>query len=163
MAEPIILTVNGEQHAIDVDAEHALLDVLRDRLGLTGGKIGCGEGQCGVCTVLVDQQLVRSCVTPVGAVAGQSILTIEGLEQNGRLHPLQQAVLDQDALQCGYCTPGMIMAGVGLLHANPAPSRDQIVAWMQGNLCRCGAYGRIIGAIEQAAAEMHDAATGGQR
>ncbi|MBV9790118.1 MAG: (2Fe-2S)-binding protein [Chloroflexi bacterium] len=152
--------VNGSQEEIEIDAERMLLHVLRDKLGLTGSKIGCAEGQCGVCTVLVDQQPVRSCITPVREVADQPIVTIEGLARNGQLHPLQQAFLDQDALQCGYCTPGMIMAAVGLLRQHPAPTTEQIVEYMQGNLCRCGTYPRIVRAIQQAAAEL--AHSGGQ-
>lgn len=158
MADSIILIVNGRSHTIEVDGEQVLLNVLREQLGLTGSKLGCAEGQCGVCSVLVNDQLVRSCITSVGSVAGQQILTIEGLEQHGRLHPLQQAFLDQDAFQCGYCTPGMIMAGLALLRRNPTPSTADTVAFMQGNICRCGTYPRILRAIEQAAGELRDAA-----
>jgi aerobic-type carbon monoxide dehydrogenase small subunit (CoxS/CutS family) len=147
--------VNGAPREID-GADDTLLNVLREQLGLTGSKIGCGEGQCGACTVLIDGQPVRACVTPVSAVAGRQVLTIEGLAQNGTLHPLQQAFLDHDALQCGYCTPGMIMSGVALLRQNGAPSVAEIVEFMQGNICRCGTYPRIVQAIQQAAAVMHD-------
>lgn len=160
MSEHIALMVNGTPHEIEFDPDLMLLHVLRDKLGLTGSKIGCAEGQCGVCTVLVSQQPVRSCITPVSEAAHQPIVTIEGLARNGQLHPLQQAFLDQDALQCGYCTPGMIMAAVGLLRQHPEPTIDQIVEYMQGNLCRCGTYPRIIRAIQQAAAEL--ARSGGQ-
>ncbi len=152
--------VNGVTHEIDVGADDTLHNVLREQLGLTGSKIGCGEGQCGACTVLIDGQPTRSCVTPVSAVAGKQVLTIEGLAQNGELHPLQQAFLDHDALQCGYCTPGMIMSGVGLLQQNSAPSVAEIVEFMQGNICRCGTYPRIVQAIQQAAAATRD--EGGQ-
>ena len=151
------LTVNGARLAVDADAEQPLLGVLRDDLGLTGCKIGCGEGECGACTVLVDDQPSRSCITPVGTVAGRRVRTIEGLEQEGRLHPLQQAFLDLGALQCGYCTPGMIMAALGLLQRCPDPSEEAIIHAMQGNICRCGTYPRIVRAIQEAAAELRAA------
>ncbi len=159
--QPITLIVNGTAHEIEIDSEQSLLHVLRDTLGLTGSKIGCAEGQCGVCTVLVDQEPLRSCITPVGEIMDRPVVTIEGLAHTGELHPLQQAFLDHDALQCGYCTPGMIMTGVGLLQQQPHPTTQQIIDWMQGNLCRCGTYPRIIRAIQQAAAEL-DATGGGQ-
>jgi aerobic-type carbon monoxide dehydrogenase small subunit (CoxS/CutS family) len=127
------------------------LTVLRKQLGLTGSKYCCAEGECGACTVIVDGAAVGSCVTPVGSLEGCAILTIEGLEQEGRLHPLQQAFIDAGALQCGYCTPGMIMAGVALLRADRQPSEEKIIAALQGNICRCGAYRRIIKAVQQAA------------
>ncbi len=154
MPEPatIELTVNGVLRQLRVPPEKPLLSALREDFGLTGSKIGCGEGECGACTVLVDGVPVRACITPAVTAAGKTVLTIEGLEHDGRLHPLQQAFLDEDALQCGYCTPGMIMSGVGLLRQNPAPSRDEIIAFMQGNVCRCGTYRRIVRAIRQAAA-----------
>jgi aerobic-type carbon monoxide dehydrogenase small subunit (CoxS/CutS family) len=145
------LVVNGTRRRVEGDAERNLLGVLRDELDLTGAKYGCGEAQCGACTVLVDGQPVRSCVTPLRAAAGKQITTIEGLERNGRLHPLQQAFLEADALQCGYCTPGMILSGVGLLKRNPRPSEAEIVRAMNGNLCRCGAYPRIVAAVRRAA------------
>lgn len=148
----IELRVNGIAQQLRVPAEKPLLAVLREDLGLTGSKIGCGEGECGACTVLVDGIPVRACMTPVGSIAGKEVLTVEGLEQDGRLHPLQQAFLDEDAMQCGYCTPGMIMSGVGLLRQNPNPTPGEIVAFMQGNLCRCGTYRRIVRAIQRAAA-----------
>jgi aerobic-type carbon monoxide dehydrogenase small subunit (CoxS/CutS family) len=154
MSRVTALIVNGAARAVDVPAEQPLLGVLRDELGLTGCKIGCGEGECGACTALVDGEPIRSCITPVGAVAGRQLLTIEGLERNGELHPLQQAFLDVGALQCGYCTPGMIMAGLGLLLRCPDPSEEAIVDAMQGNICRCGAYPRIVQAIRRAAAEL---------
>jgi aerobic-type carbon monoxide dehydrogenase small subunit (CoxS/CutS family) len=130
-----------------------LLDALRESAGLTGTKEGCAEGECGACTVLAGGRAIRSCITPVGTVADRPIVTIEGLEQDDRLHPLQQAFLEAEAFQCGYCTPGMIMAGVGLLTECPNPTEAEIVAGMQGNICRCGTYRRIIGAIQQAAEE----------
>jgi aerobic-type carbon monoxide dehydrogenase small subunit (CoxS/CutS family) len=145
------LQVNGATVALDVDAATPLLSVLRDTLGLTGSKIGCGEGACGACTVLAGGVAIRACVTPVGDVAGLAIRTIEGLAAAGALHPLQQAFLDQQAFQCGYCTPGMIMAAVALLAQCPRPTEADIVAAMQGNICRCGTYPRIIRAIQQAA------------
>ncbi len=129
----------------------ALLSVLRNRLDLTGTKYGCGEGQCGACTVLLDGKPIRSCRTPVSSAAGKRITTIEGLEQDGRLHPVQQAFLDNEAFQCGYCTPGMIMGAVALLTSNPRPSEQEILRGMQGHICRCGTYQRIVAAVEQAA------------
>jgi aerobic-type carbon monoxide dehydrogenase small subunit (CoxS/CutS family) len=128
-----------------------LLWVLRTDLGLTGTKYGCGESYCGACTVLLDNDPVRSCQLPVKDIKGKSILTIEGLTQNGNLHPLQKAFMDNDALQCGFCTPGMIMAAYGLLKKNPEPSAKDIVDTMDDNLCRCGTYNRIIDAIQTAA------------
>ncbi len=158
------LNVNGARLAVDAAAEQPLLHVLRDDLGLTGCKIGCGEGECGACTVLVDDQPCRSCITPAGAITGRQVRTIEGLEEHGRLHPLQQAFLDAGALQCGYCTPGMIMAALGLLLQCPDPSEEQIIRAMQGNICRCGTYSRIVRAIRQAAVELRAAgAPGGDR
>jgi aerobic-type carbon monoxide dehydrogenase small subunit (CoxS/CutS family) len=160
MARVTELTVNGAPVAVDVDAATPLLSVLREDLGLTGSKIGCGEGECGACTVLAGDRAVRACITPVGTVADRPIVTIEGLAQDGRLHPLQQAFLDTEAFQCGYCTPGMIMAGLGLLTACPNPTEAEIVAGMQGNICRCGTYRRIIRAIQQAAEERAAARAG---
>jgi nicotinate dehydrogenase subunit A len=145
------LNVNGAVRAVDVDPDRTLLGVLRDELDLTGSKYGCGEGKCGACTVLVDGEAVHSCLAKVGALEGKAITTIEGLEHDGRLHPLQQAFLDEGALQCGYCTPGMIMAGVGLLGHDPDPDDARIVAAMNGNICRCGTYTRIVAAIHRAA------------
>lgn len=145
------LQVNGTKRRVEVDAARSLLSVLRDELDLTGAKYGCGEGQCGACTVLIDGRAVRSCVTAAASVAGKPITTIEGLEQNGRLHPLQEAFLATDAMQCGYCTTGMIMAGVGLLKKNPHPSEAEILRAMEGNICRCCTYPRVVAAIQQAA------------
>jgi aerobic-type carbon monoxide dehydrogenase small subunit (CoxS/CutS family) len=154
MARVTELNVNGRRYAFDADAEETLLSVLRHRLGLTGSKYGCGEGQCGACTVLIDGNPRRSCITKVGAVGSKSITTIEGLEKNRRLHPLQQAFLDAEALQCGYCTSGMIVTAVALLRTQPNPSEDQIRHFMEGNICRCGTYPRIVDAIRRAAAAM---------
>jgi aerobic-type carbon monoxide dehydrogenase small subunit (CoxS/CutS family) len=144
------LTVNGKKLSLNVGPEVSLLSVLRNDLNLTGTKYGCGEAQCGACTVLTDGQPTRSCVTLVGKVAGKEIVTIEGLEKDGRLHPLQEAFLKADAMQCGYCTSGMIMSGVGLLNRNSRPTRGEIVLHMDGNICRCGTYQRIVAAIEMA-------------
>ncbi|HLG16112.1 MAG TPA: (2Fe-2S)-binding protein [Blastocatellia bacterium] len=147
----IELHVNGTRRRVDVDSDRSLLSVLRDDLDLTGSKYGCGEGQCGACTVLIDGVPTRSCITQVSSLAGKQITTIEGLERNGRLHPLQEAFLEADALQCGYCTPGMIMSAVGLLRKNPDPTEAEIVRYMEGNVCRCGTYPRIVAAIARAA------------
>jgi aerobic-type carbon monoxide dehydrogenase small subunit (CoxS/CutS family) len=147
----INLTVNGKKLPVNVDGQTSLLYVLRDYLNLTGTKYGCGETQCGACTVLVDGQPTRSCTMQVSRVAGKQIMTIEGLEKDGKLHPLQEAFLKADAMQCGYCTSGMIMSGVGLLNKNPKPSRSEIISHMDGNVCRCGTYQRIVKAIEIAA------------
>ena len=148
------LHVNGNKLRIDADTDRSLLSVLRDDLDLTGSKYGCGEGQCGACTVLIDGQATRSCITKLGAAAGKKITTIEGIEKNRRLHPLQEAFLEADALQCGYCTPGMIMSSVALLSKNPNPSEQEIVRFMDGNVCRCGTYPRIVSAIRKAAQSM---------
>jgi aerobic-type carbon monoxide dehydrogenase small subunit (CoxS/CutS family) len=145
------LGINGARHPIDADAERSLLSVLRDDLGLTGTKYGCGEGQCASCTVLIDGQAVKSCITKVGAAAGKRIVTIEGLAPAGKLHPVQEAFLEADALQCGWCTPGMIMGAVGLLRRTPHPTDAEIVSGMNGHICRCGTYPRIVNAIQLAA------------
>jgi aerobic-type carbon monoxide dehydrogenase small subunit (CoxS/CutS family) len=143
--------INGTRRQVDVAPERTLLSVLRDELDLTGAKYGCGEGQCGACTVLVDGQATRSCITRAAAVAGKKITTIEGLERDGHLHPVQQAFLDANALQCGYCTTGMIMGAVALLGKTPKPTEADIVRGMNGHICRCGTYPRIVKAIQQAA------------
>ena len=145
------LVVNGVRHSIRNGPARPLLAVLRDELDLTGTKYGCGEGQCGACTVLLDGAPVRSCLTPAKAAEGKQITTIEGLESNGQLHPVQQAFLDADALQCGYCTAGMIMSSVGLLKKNPNPAEPEIRSGLQGNLCRCGTYPRIVRAVRMVA------------
>ena len=151
MARVTELNVNGTTHAIDVDADATLLSVLRDQLDLTGTKFGCGEGQCAACTVLIDGYARHSCRTRVGEVGRRKIVTIEGLEKNGQLHPVQQAFLDLDAMQCGYCTPGMILGAVSMLARFPHPCKEQIAQYMNGHLCRCGVYQRITQAIELAA------------
>jgi aerobic-type carbon monoxide dehydrogenase small subunit (CoxS/CutS family) len=145
------LHVNGSVHPVEAAPERSLLSVLRDDLDLTGAHYGCGEGQCGACTVLIDGQPTRSCITPVGSVAKKQVLTIEGLEHGGSLHPVQQAFLDADALQCGYCTAGMILSAVGLLRKTPHPTDQDIIRGMNGNVCRCGTYRRIMHAVRTAA------------
>jgi aerobic-type carbon monoxide dehydrogenase small subunit (CoxS/CutS family) len=146
-----VLNVNGTRLHVTATAEETLLSVLRNRLELTGTKYGCGEGQCGACTVLLDGRATRSCLMPVSAVASAKITTIEGLEQHGVLTPLQQAFLDEGAFQCGYCTSGMIMSATSLLRDTHNPSEGQIVEAMNGNVCRCGTYPRIVAAVQRAA------------
>jgi aerobic-type carbon monoxide dehydrogenase small subunit (CoxS/CutS family) len=148
------LHVNGTKRAIDADAERSLLSVLRDDLDLTGSKYGCGEGRCGACTVLLDGLPVRSCTTRVGSVESKQVRTIEGLAPEGKLHPLQQCFLDAGAMQCGYCTSGMLMSAAALLAREPEPKRDDIIRFMNGNICRCGVYSRIVTAVEKAAEAM---------
>jgi aerobic-type carbon monoxide dehydrogenase small subunit (CoxS/CutS family) len=151
MARITQLDVNGVKRPVDADADRTLLSVLRDDLDLTGTKYGCGEGQCAACTVLIDGQATKSCLTKVGAVGTKKIVTIEGLGAQGKLHPVQEAFLEAEALQCGWCTPGMILGAVGLLRRNPNPSEAEIVTGMNGHICRCGAYPRIVSAIKMAA------------
>ena len=148
------LQVNGTIQRIDADESASLLTVLRDQLNLTGSKYGCGEGQCGACTVLVDGYSRRSCITKIGTVADKKITTIEGLAAGERLHPVQQAFLDEQAMQCAYCTSGMIMSAVALLNKSAHPSRTEIVDFMDGNVCRCGTHPRIVAAIERASRNM---------
>jgi len=148
MARVNALNVNGTRRPVDVDSSASLLSVLRDNLDLTGSKYGCGEGRCGACTVLMDGQPTRSCITQVGRAADKQITTIEGLAKDGKLNPLQEAFIKADAMQCAYCTSGMIMAATALLSKNARPSRDEIVSGMNGNVCRCGIYPRIIEAIQ---------------
>jgi aerobic-type carbon monoxide dehydrogenase small subunit (CoxS/CutS family) len=147
----IRLTVNGKPYTVDAEPQTSLLSVLREQLDLTGSKYGCGEGQCGACTVLIDGKAQRSCVTKVGAVSQKQITTIEGLATGEQLHPVQEAFLEADAMQCGYCTSGMIMSAVALLQRNPAPKESEIIDFMDGNVCRCGTYPRIVSAIQKAA------------
>jgi aerobic-type carbon monoxide dehydrogenase small subunit (CoxS/CutS family) len=151
------LRINGAQVDLSADRDRYLLEVLRDDLGYSGAKYGCGEGRCGACTVLVDGEPVRSCVTKLGAVAASEITTIEGLEKDGKLHPLQEAFLDKGAMQCGYCTCGMIMSGVALLRKNPNPTPVEVIEFMNGNICRCGTYPRIIAALSQAVNALKEA------
>jgi aerobic-type carbon monoxide dehydrogenase small subunit (CoxS/CutS family) len=150
MARVTQIHVNGSMRRIDADPDRTLLSVLRDDLDLTGTKFGCGEGQCAACTVLIDGVATRSCLTKVGAVGVKKITTIEGLAPEGKLHPMQQAFLEADALQCGYCTPGMILGAVSLLKRNPNPSEQEIAAGMNGHICRCGTYARVVSAIRAA-------------
>jgi aerobic-type carbon monoxide dehydrogenase small subunit (CoxS/CutS family) len=157
MNENISFTLNDKAVTVNTDGERPLLWVLRTDLGLTGTKYGCGKALCGACTVIMDGMAVRSCVIPVSSVKGRNILTIEGLAKNGKLHPIQEAFAKHDALQCGFCTPGMILNAYSLLLSNPEPSRQDIIDGMEYNLCRCGAHTRIIRAIEEAAQEMKGA------
>jgi aerobic-type carbon monoxide dehydrogenase small subunit (CoxS/CutS family) len=149
--QAIPITVNGKQHRVAAPPDQPLLWVLRDSLGLTGTKYGCGEGQCGACTVLLEGKAVRSCLTEFSAAAGKGVITIEGLQENGVLHPVQQAFLRAEAFQCGYCTSGMILSAVALLSTTRSPSDDEIIHAMNGNLCRCGTYPRIVAAVREAA------------
>ena len=151
MAKVTELQVNGKIVPVNAEGERSLLSVLRDDLDLTGSKFGCGEGQCGACTVLLDGVPIRSCTLPVGSVGQRKITTIESLEKDGHLHPLQEAFLRMDAMQCGYCTSGMIMSGYALLQKNRDPSEKEIIRAMAGNVCRCGVYQRIIAAIREGA------------
>src|SRR5262249_1737585 len=151
------LRINGKAVRVEADRERSLLGVLRDDLGLTGAKYGCGEGRCGACTVLIDGTPARSCVTKLGAVASREITTIEGLEKDGRLHPLQEAFLDADPMHCAYCTSGMLMTAVRLLRQSPDPTRQEIIEYMDGNICRCGTYPRIIAAIRKAVQAVKEA------
>jgi len=154
MKRLIRFDLNGQRITLDADNNRTLLWVLRADLDLTGTKYGCGEGLCGACTVIVGDQAVRSCKTSLKDIDGKKIVTIEGLASNGKLQPLQQAFIDHGALQCGYCTSGMLLDAYMLLRKNPSPTRDAIVAHMEGNLCRCGAHQRIVAAIEDAASQM---------
>jgi aerobic-type carbon monoxide dehydrogenase small subunit (CoxS/CutS family) len=154
MEEKIGFELNGKKTEIMLDPKLTLLWVLRTQFGLTGTKFGCGIGFCGACTVLIDNEPVRSCTTAVSEVAGKKVITIEGLSTDGNLHPVQKAFIEHDALQCGYCTPGMIMNAVGLLLKNPKPTEKEIIHDMEDNLCRCGAHVRIIKAVQTAAKEM---------
>ena len=148
------LHVNGKQVRVDADPDSSLLFVLRDQLDLTGAKYGCGEGQCGACTVLLDGVAVRSCVIPMRNTAGKQITTIEGLSRDGKLHPLQEAFIEADAMQCGYCTPGMILSGVSMLRKEPSPSEARIRHGLEGNICRCGTYPRIVAAVRMASRKL---------
>lgn len=151
MIQTISFTLNDKPVTLQVDSSRPLLWVLRTDLGLTGAKYGCGEGFCGACTVLINSEAVPSCQMSVGEVAGSHVQTIEGLAKNGRMHPIQEAFVAHDALQCGFCTPGMILRAYALLTANPSPSREQIIDGMEDNLCRCGAHVRIVEAVQTAA------------
>jgi len=157
MDETISFKLNEKSVSLTTDSERTLLWVLRTDLGLTGTKYGCGKGLCSACTVIVDDRAVRSCIIPARSIKGKKVLTIEGLARNGKLHPIQEAFAKHDALQCGFCTPGMILNAYGLLLRNPQPTRKEIIEGMEYNLCRCGAHVRIIQAIESAAQEMKGA------
>jgi aerobic-type carbon monoxide dehydrogenase small subunit (CoxS/CutS family) len=148
------LMINGQSFSVDAEPDENLLSVLRDELDLTGTKYGCGEGQCGACTVLIDGRAQRSCVTPISTAAGKSMTTVEGLAKENRLHPVQQAFLDEAAMQCAYCTSGMIMSAVSLLNHKQNPSDAEILQSMQGNICRCGTYPRIVAAVRRASSAM---------
>ncbi len=152
MVQTVKFVLNGKPVEVSADGERMLLWILRGDLGLTGTKFGCGEGFCGACTVLIDNAPVRSCQYPLAEVEGKSVLTIEGLARDGRLHPLQEAFVKHDALQCGYCTPGMILTACGLLLENPHPGEAEIRDALEGNICRCGAHVRIVAAVLEAAA-----------
>jgi carbon-monoxide dehydrogenase small subunit len=154
MKKTISLTVNGESHKLEVDAKDLLLLVLREKLGLTGTKEGCGTGECGACTVLVNGEPVNSCLYLAVRADGKSVLTIEGLAQGGQLHPLQQAFIDNAAVQCGFCAPGMLLSAKALLDRNPRPNEQEIREGVAGNICRCTGYVKIVKAIQQASAVM---------
>ena len=154
MDAKITLTVNGKERTVVTDPERSLLDVLREDLNVMGPKYGCGEGRCGACTVLMDGKRTLSCVTPAAAADKKKITTIEGLADGDRLHPVQQAFLDEGAIQCGYCTPGMILSAVALLEENPQPTDRQIADWMNVNICRCNGYTKILNAVRRAAAQI---------
>lgn len=156
------LLVNGRRHDLAADPARSLLSVLRDDLSLTGCKYGCGEGECGACTVLIDGKAVRSCVTSLADCGGKPITTVEGLASDGKLHAIQEAFVSCGAMQCGYCTTGMIMSSVSLLNEKPKPTRDEIIDGMNGNICRCGTYVRIIAAIQQAAGQQAAGQGGGK-
>jgi aerobic-type carbon monoxide dehydrogenase small subunit (CoxS/CutS family) len=156
MAKPIEIEVNGKRYAVNYPPDTPLLYVLRDELGLTGTKYGCGEGQCGACTVLMGGAPRRSCQIPVSAATTKPVTTIEGLEKGGKLHPVQQAFLDAGAFQCAYCTAGMVMSSVGFLQMKAHPKREEIDQFLQGNICRCGTHPRIIEAVQHAAKIMQE-------
>src|SRR5512145_2309304 len=157
------LRVNGRTHEVDGEPGDSLLSVLRYELGLTGSKFGCGEGHCGACSVLVENQLARSCTTRLAAVAGKAVTTIEAVAEEDRLHPVQEAFLESEAFQCGYCTPGMVMATIALLRAHPNPSEQDIAKFMDRSVCRCGTYPRIVQAVKLAAERVRGTSTAGGR
>ncbi|MBL7188660.1 MAG: (2Fe-2S)-binding protein [Phycisphaerae bacterium] len=156
MDATITLIVNGQKRTVVTDPERPLLDVLREDLDVMGPKYGCGEGLCGACTVLMDGKRTLSCITPLGDADKKKITTIEGLADGDRLHPVQQAFLDEGAIQCGYCTPGMILSAVALLKENPRPTDEQITEWMNGNICRCNGYAKILNAVRRAASQIKE-------
>jgi aerobic-type carbon monoxide dehydrogenase small subunit (CoxS/CutS family) len=154
MEETISFHLNGEKTELKTNTDQTLLWVLRNHFGFTGTKYGCGQGFCGACTVIINNEAVRACSLSLGDVVGKNVVTIEGVEENGKLHPIQQAFLNHDALQCGFCTPGMIMSALALLIKNPKPTQKEIIEGMEDNYCRCGAHVRIVEAIEEAALNM---------
>jgi len=156
MKQKVSFKLNNKQVTVDVDGDESLLTVIRAYLDQTGTKYGCGLGECGACTVIIDNETVRSCMLMVEDVAGKEVTTIEGLDVNGELHPIQKAFIEHDAMQCGFCTPGMIMNAYGLLIKDPNLTREQIIEGMESNLCRCGSYNRIVDAIETAALEINN-------
>ncbi len=156
MPSEYVLRINGQSFTVEAEPDAALLSVLRDELDLTGTKYGCGEGQCGACTVLVDGRAQRSCVTRISTVSGKAITTVEGLATEDRLHPVQQAFLDEGAMQCAYCTSGMIMSAVSLLNNKQNPTDSEIIQFMQGNICRCGTYPRIVAAVHRASSALKE-------
>ena len=156
MAAKITLIVNGQKRTVETDPDRPLLDVLREDLKIMGPKYGCGEGRCGACTVLMDGKRALSCITPAAAAANKKITTIEGLADGDNLHPVQQAFLDEGAIQCGYCTPGMILSAVALLAENPQPTDEQITEWMNSNMCRCNGYAKIVNAVRRAASQSKE-------
>lgn len=155
MEENISFSLNGKKQEVRIDPSQTLLWVLRNHFGLTGTKYGCGTGFCGACTVIINNEAVRSCLIPVSDIAGKKVVTIEGLAKKGKLHPVQKAFIEHDALQCGFCTPGMLMTAAALLKKIPSPSRQEIIDGMEDNLCRCGAHIRIIDAVQTAAKEIN--------
>ncbi|MEJ2647165.1 MAG: (2Fe-2S)-binding protein [Sedimentisphaerales bacterium] len=157
MDKEILIFVNNQEKKVVTDPQRLLLEVLREDLKLTGTNFGCKEGLCGACTLLIEGEPNHSCMVKIGDVEGKGITTIEGLADGDKLHPVQQAFIDEGAFQCGYCTPGMILNSVALLQRNPNPTDDQIIEWMDGNMCRCNGYPKIIGAIHRAAAKMEEA------
>jgi carbon-monoxide dehydrogenase small subunit len=154
MGKLVKLNVNGEEYALDIQANRTLLEVIRGELGLTGAKYGCGTGECGACTVLADGKPIPSCLTLAIAAEGKRIVTIEGISQNGKLHPIQEALVSKGAIQCGYCTPGLVMIAKSLLDQNPNPTHEEIKQYIKGNLCRCTGYTKIVEAIASAAQKM---------
>jgi aerobic-type carbon monoxide dehydrogenase small subunit (CoxS/CutS family) len=154
MEETIRFSLNGKKTEVLIDPAQTLLWVLRNHFGLTGTKYGCGMGFCGACTVLIDNEAARSCMLPISDVAGKKVVTIEGLAEKGKLHPVQKAFVEHDALQCGFCTPGMILTAASLLKKNPSPTYQEIIDGMEDNLCRCGAHKRIVDAVQTASKEM---------
>ena len=154
MEQKIRFNLNGRKTEITTDPDNTLLWILRNLLGLTGTKYGCGTGFCGACTVLINREAARSCMLPVSEIAGKDVITIEGLGRNDKLHPIQKAFIEHDALQCGYCTPGMILTAAGMLIKNPSLTREEIISGLEENLCRCGAHTRIIDAVQTAAKEI---------